>query len=107
MRFAGFLSVCACAAALPVAASAASITDSFTSFWALGDSLTAYVGEAGGETTLRASDGPLWSEQIILDFRDAGLTAETMLYWLDEAGTYVYSKRRPMLPLYCYFVSDT
>ena len=56
---------------------AASITDQFTSFWVLGDSLSAFVGEPGEDTTLRASDAPLWSEQIILDFEDAGKTAES------------------------------
>lgn len=56
---------------------AATLTDSFTSFWVLGDSLSGYIGETGGETTIRASDGPLWSEQIIQDFDDAGLTAES------------------------------
>ncbi len=54
---------------------ASSITDQYSSFWVLGDSLSAFVGEPEGEATLRASDGPLWSEQIITDFEDAGKTA--------------------------------
>jgi hypothetical protein len=51
--------------------------DKFTSFWVLGDSLSGFVGEPGGANTFRLSNGPLWSEQIINDFRHAGQEAES------------------------------
>lgn len=86
MNVHGFLVTTAVTAALSTPAFAASITDGFTSFWVLGDSLSGYVGEPGGETTLRASDGPLWSEQIVLDFQDAGKEAESFAIGGATAG---------------------
>ena len=77
MKVNGFLGGVVVSMALAGAASASSITDDFSSFWVLGDSLSAFVSEPEGDTTARASDGPTWSEQIITDFEDAGKTAES------------------------------
>ena len=86
MNVHGFLSVTAIAATMSAPAFAASITDDFTSFWVLGDSLSGYVGEPGGDTTLRASDGPLWSEQIVLDFEAAGKETDSFAQGGATAG---------------------
>ena len=77
MKVNGFLGGVVVSMALAGTASASSITDDYSSFWVLGDSLSAFVGEPEGETTFRFSDGPTWSEQIITDFEDAGKTAES------------------------------
>ncbi len=58
-------------------AGASTLTEQFSSFWVLGDSLSAYAGETGGEDTVRASDGPLWSEQIISEFDTANREAQS------------------------------
>ncbi|MEE4188837.1 MAG: SGNH/GDSL hydrolase family protein, partial [Roseobacter sp.] len=58
-------------------ASASTLTELFSSFWVLGDSLSAFAGPVGGEDTARASNGALWSEQIISDFEAVGRQAQS------------------------------
>ncbi len=71
------LRLAACATCVASASAASTIGETFTSFWVLGDSLSGYIGEPGADGTLRFSDGPLWSEQIVNDFRHAGQEAES------------------------------
>ena len=82
----GFLGTAALAVTLSGPAFASSITDEFTSFWVLGDSLSGFVGEVGGEDTARFSDGPLWSEQIVLDFEAAGKETDSFAQGGATAG---------------------
>jgi outer membrane lipase/esterase len=86
MKLFTVLRVAACATCIAGASAASTVTDAFTSFWVLGDSLSAYVGEPGGAGTARASDGPLWSEQIVNDFRHAGQEAESFAVGGATAG---------------------
>lgn len=69
------LKIAAVAVAMAGAASAATITQKYSSFWVLGDSLSGYVGPPEGPSTFRVSNGPLWSEQIVTDFLDASKAA--------------------------------
>ena len=71
MSFLNSFRLAACAVFMAGSVSASTISDKFTSFWVLGDSLSGPV--AG--TSFVASDGPLWSQRIAKDFTDAGKTA--------------------------------
>lgn len=69
---------------LSASASASTLIDRHSSFWILGDSLSAFV-DVGG-TTLRASDGPLWSERVIAKFQAEGKVAESLAVGGATAG---------------------
>jgi phospholipase/lecithinase/hemolysin len=77
MNLFSVLRIAACATCIAGASAASTVNEKFTSFWVLGDSLSGFVGEPGGANTFRLSNGPLWSEQIINDFRHAGQQAES------------------------------
>jgi phospholipase/lecithinase/hemolysin len=77
MNLYSVLRIAACATCIAGASAASTVNEKFTSFWVLGDSLSGFVGEPGGANTFRLSNGPLWSEQIINDFRHAGQQAES------------------------------
>lgn len=86
MTFYKTMRATACAFFIAGSAHATTLTDQFSSFWVLGDSLSAFAGETGAPETARASDGPLWSEQIILDFDAADKDAESFARGAATAG---------------------
>lgn len=90
--------IAACATCIASASAASTVNEAFSSFWVLGDSLSAYIGEPGGDTTRRASDGPLWSEQIVNDFRDAGQEAESFAVGSATAGLQRPNPVDPTIP---------
>jgi phospholipase/lecithinase/hemolysin len=77
MNLSNVIRIAVCATFVAGASAASTVQERFTSFWVVGDSLSAYVGQPGGATTARASNGPLWSEQIVNDFRNAGQEADS------------------------------
>jgi lysophospholipase L1-like esterase len=77
MNLTNVIRIAVCATFVAGASAASTVQERFTSFWVVGDSLSAYVGQPGGATTARASNGPLWSEQIVNDFRNAGQEADS------------------------------
>lgn len=59
-------------------AAASSLTDQFTSFWVLGDSLS-----DDGSNIAKATNGDVWNEAILADF--------TSVYGASAAGNYAYA----------------
>lgn len=82
------------------ASAASTITDQFTSLWILGDSLSGYIGPPGDPNTQRSSDGPLWSEQIVTDFLNAGKEAESFAFPGATAGL---NRANPIIPTLPYY----